>query len=156
MNAWTTWLAQRSPREQRGIQTALVLLLVLVVWQWALSPALQVLRTSEAQRARLSLQTAQMQALQQQAQQLHQQSRISPEQAAQSLQSLASHAGGQIKFNRQGQRVSLDIKALSPQALAELLTQARSQAHASVQEAHLQFNNKSWEGQVLLALPINP
>ena len=156
MNAWHAWLSQRSPREQIGIQWALGLVLVLVVWQWAVSPALQVLRTSEAQRARLAQQTAQMQALQQQAQQLRQQTRISPEQAAQSLQSMASNLGGQVKFNRQGERVTLDFKALSPQALAELLTQARSQAHAQVQEAHTQFKPAGWEGQLVFALPNKP
>ena len=156
MNAWNTWLSQRSPREQIGIQWALGLVLVLVVWQWAVSPALQVLRTSDAQRARLAQQTAQMQTLQQQAQQLRQQTRISPEQAAQSLQQMAQALGGQVKFNRQGERVTLDFKALSPQALAELLTQARSQAHAQVQEAHTQFKPAGWEGQLVFALPNKP
>ena len=156
MNAWHTWLSQRSPREQIGIQWALGLVVVLVAWQWAVSPALHVLRTSDAQRARLAQQTAQMQALQQQAQQLRQQSRISPEQAAQSLQQMAQALGGQVKFNRQGERVTLDVKALSPQALAELLTQARSQAHAKVQEAHTQYKPTGWEGQLVFALPIKP
>jgi len=87
---------------------------------------------------------------------LRQQTRISPEQAAQSLQSMASNLGGQVKFNRQGERVTLDFKALSPQALAELLSQARSQAHAQVQEAHTQFKPAGWEGQLVFALPIKP
>ena len=156
MNAWNTWLSQRSPREQIGIQWALGLVLVLVVWQWAVSPALQVLQSSGAQRARLAQQTALMQALQQQAQQLRQQTRISPEQAAQSLQQMAQALGAQVKFNRQGERVTLDFKALSPQALAELLTQARSQAHAQVQEAHTQFKPAGWEGQLVFALPNKP
>jgi type II secretory pathway component PulM len=132
------------------------LVLVLVVWQWAVSPALQVLQSSGAQRARLAQQTALMQALQQQAQQLRQQTRISPEQAAQSLQQMAQALGAQVKFNRQGERVTLDFKALSPQALAELLTQARSQAHAQVQEAHTQFKPAGWEGQLVFALPNKP
>ena len=33
MNAWHTWLSQRSPREQIGIQWALGLVVVFVVWQ---------------------------------------------------------------------------------------------------------------------------
>ena len=156
MNAWHTWLSQRSPREQIGIQWALGLVVVFVVWQWAVLPALQVLQSSGAQRARLAQQTAQMQALQQQAQQLRQQNRISPEQAAQSLQQMAQALGGQVKFNRQGERVTLDFKALSPQALAELLTQARSQALAKVQEAHTQFKPAGWEGQLVFALPNKP
>jgi len=156
MNAWNQWLSQRSPREQIGLQWALGLVLLLVVWQWAVSPALQVLRTSDAQRARLAQQTAQLQALQQQAQRLRQQSRISPEQAAQTLQALAQALGGQVKFNRQGERVTLDFKALSPQALAELLTQARSQAHAKVQMAQTQFKPAGWERQSVVALPHKP
>ena len=153
MNAWHTWLSQRSPREQMGITWALGWLVVVLVWQWAVSPALHVLRTSEAQRLRLDQQTAQMQALQQQVLKLRQQSGISPEQAAQHLQ---QSVGNAIKFNRQGERVTLDFKALSPQALAELLIQVRSQAHAQVLEAHTQYKPAGWEGQLVLALPNKP
>jgi type II secretory pathway component PulM len=156
MSAWTTWLSQRSPREQLGIQWALGLVLLFAVWQWAVSPALKVLHSSEAQRTRLALQTAQMQAMQQQALQLRQQNQIGTDQAAQSLQSLASNLDGFVTFNRQGQRVTLAIKALSPQALADLLSHIRSQAHAQVQEAQLQFQNQAWEGQLVLALPNPP
>ena len=153
MNAWHTWLSQRSPREQIGIQWALGLVVFLLVWQWAVSPALHVLRTSEAQRLRLDQQTAKMQALQQQVLKLRQQSRLSPEQAAQNLQ---QSVGTAIKFNRQGERVTLDFKALSPLAFAELLTQVRSQAHAQVLEAHTQYKPAGWEGQLILTLPNNP
>lgn len=156
MNVWTTWLSQRSPREQLGIRWALGLLVLVVLWQWALSPALQVRNTSDARRARLAQQTTQMQAMQQQVQMLRQQNRIPPEQAAQVLQSLAQGLGGTVQFNRQGPRVTLDIKAVQPQALAELLMQSRSQAHALVQEAHLQFNHQTWDGQLVLALPPKP
>ena len=50
----------------------------------------------------------------------------------------------------------MDFKALSPQALAELLTKARSQAHAKVQEAHTQYKPTGWAGQLVFALPIKP
>jgi hypothetical protein len=40
--------------------------------------------------------------------------------------------------------------------LAELLTQARSQAHAKVQEARTQFKPAGWEGQLVFALPNKP
>jgi general secretion pathway protein M len=155
MSALDTWLSQRSQREQLGIKCALGLVLLFVVWQWVVFPALKVLQSSEAQHTRLALQTAQMQAMEQQAKQLRKQSLISPSQAAQSLQSLASNLDGRVIFNRQGQRVTLAIKALSPQALADLLNQIRSQTHAQVQEAQLLFINQAWEGHLLLALP-NP
>lgn len=156
MNTWTTWLAQRSPREQLGIQWALGLLAVLVLWQWAVSPALHVLQTSEARRVQLAQQTAQLQGMQQQVLQLRQQNRISAEQAGQSLQSIANTLGSQVKYIRQGERATFDFKALSPQAFAELLTQARNQAHAPVQEAHTQLKPAGWEGQLVFALPNNP
>jgi type II secretory pathway component PulM len=156
MRAWQTWLSQRSPREQMGVQVALAALVFLVVWQWAVLPAWQVLQSSESQRTRLAKQTSHMQSLQQQAQQWRQQNRISSEQAAQSLQTLANALNNQAQFNRQGQRVTVSFKGVKPQALADLLVQARSQAHAQVQEAHTEFKPSGWEGQLVFMLPNNP
>ncbi len=153
MQAWNHWLAQRSRREQMGIQLALLLLAVWLVWSVAVAPAWQVLSHSSAQRERLNQQTAQMQALQQQAQVLRQQVPVSTEQALQSLQNLSASLGTAANFSRQGDSVTVNFKTASPAALAELLTQARNAAHAQVLEAHWQQANGTWSGQLVLQLP---
>jgi general secretion pathway protein M len=156
MKAWNNWFEQRSPREQLGIQWAVGLVLVLCMWQWAISPAWRTFQTSAGQRERLQQQIQQMQALQQQLQALRQQNSVSPAQTLQDLQTMVQALGPSVKFNRQGGRVVLDFKLLSPQAYATLLTQVRSQAHAQIIEAHAQFKPTGWEGQLILALPREP
>lgn len=153
MQAWTSWLASRSPREQRGIRLALGLLGLWLLWSVAVAPAWQVLSHSQAQRERLNQQTALMQQLQLQAQALRQQTAVSPEQATQMLQSLSASLGQQTTFNRQGSNVTLSFKSASPAALAEFLAQARAQAHAQVLEAHWQQARGDWSGQLIFNLP---
>ena len=153
MQAWQSWLAQRSRREQTGIQAALLLLALWLVWSVAVAPAWQLLSNSSAQRERLNQQTAQMQALQQLALELRQQVPVSPDQAAQSLQSLSASLGRNSPINRQGASVTVNFKAASPAALAEFLTQARAQAHAQVSQAHWQQSDGAWSGQLVLQLP---
>lgn len=154
MQAWNIWLAQRSRREQLGIQSAMALLTVWLVWSLAVAPAWQVLRRSDAERERLNQQTTQMQAWQQQAQLLRQQAPVPPEQAAQTLQNLGHALDSQASFKRQGATVSLNFKGASPAALAEFLAQARSTAHSQVIEAHWQQSNGAWSGQLVLQLPV--
>jgi general secretion pathway protein M len=156
MKAWQQWLSQRSPREQTGIRWAAGLVLVWLVWSWALAPAWQVLSTSAAQRERLAQQRSDMQGLQQQAQLLLNAPRVSTEQAAQLLQQLAVAAGPGVTFKRQGTQVQLGFQGLSPKALADLLRQSRSQAHARVQSAQWQRREKVWEGQLVFGLPTEP
>ena len=153
MQAWTQWLATRSPREQNGIQLALGLLGLWLLWSVAVAPAWELLRHSQAKREQLNHQTALMQQLQQQAQWLRQQTAVSPEQAAQSLQSLSASLGKPISFRRQGLNVSLSFKDASPASLAEFLAQARGQAHTQVLEAHVQQANGVWGGQLMLTRP---
>jgi general secretion pathway protein M len=86
---------------------------------------------------------------------LRQQVPVSPDQAAQSLQSLSASLGSNTPINRQGASVTVNFKAASPAALAEFLTQARAQAHAQVSQAHWQQSDGAWSGQLVLQLP-NP
>lgn len=152
MQAWQQWLAQRSAREQIVIPWAITLLLLWLVWAWAVAPAWQVVSHSPAQRERLAQQLSEMQVLQQRALALRNTPRVSTEQAAQVLQSLAATAGPAVKISRQGQQMQWDFKGLSPQALAELLVQSRLQAHVQVQSAHWQQRDKHWDGQVVFNL----
>ncbi|WP_333845369.1 type II secretion system protein GspM [Limnohabitans sp.] len=163
MNAWTAWRARvssrwqaLSPREQRGLSLLGVLLAVLLFWSVAIDPALNTLRDSDNRRAQIGQQQAHMLALQNQAQALQTLTPLSRDEALRSLQSLS--AGSQIQLNVQGERVSVQLKALPAPILANWLTQARTQAQALPVEAQLTRNITSkttvlWDGSLVLSLP---
>jgi len=163
MNAWTDWRARvsnrwqaLSPREQRGLSLLGVLLAVLLFWSVAIAPALNTLRDSDNRRAQIGQQQAHMLALQNQAQALQTLTPLSRDEALRSLQSLS--AGSQIQLNVQGERVSVQLKALPAPILANWLTQARTQAQALPVEAQLTRNIPSnttvlWDGSLVLSLP---
>lgn len=161
-----------SPREQRGVSVLGALLGVLLFWSIAIAPALNTLRDSDNRRAHIGQQQAHMLALQAQAQALKAQAQalkartpLSRDEALRSLQSLTP--GTQMQLNVQGDRVTVQLKAVPAPALANWLTQARSQAQALPVEAHLTRNTTGtasttpvsnanvvvWDGNLVLSLP---
>ncbi len=142
-----------SPREQRGLSLLGALLAVLLFWLIAIAPALNTLRDSDHRRAQIGQQHAHMLALQAQAQALQTRTPISRDEALRNLQGLTP--GAQIQLNVQGDRVMVQLKAVPAAALANWLTQARSQAQALPVEAHLTRSNTAmtWDGSLVLSLP---
>ena len=153
VQAWQSFIDQRSPREQLAIQWALGFVAVVVLWQIAVAPAWQVWRDSQTQLNMLAQQHADMLALQQQAKQMQVQTLISTETSTQALQSLCAGLGDKVKCSRQALRMTVDFKGLGPQAVAQAWAQARSQAQAVVLETHLQRQGELWNGQWVWALP---
>jgi general secretion pathway protein M len=107
-----------------------------------------------------------MLALQTQAQALQARTPLSRDEALRTLQGLTP--APQIQLNVQGDRISVQLKAVPAPTLANWLTQARTQAQALPVEAHLTrssapaSNNASapaanaavvWDGNLLLRLP---
>ncbi len=155
-----------SPREQRGVSVLGALLAMLLFWSIAIAPALNTLRDSDNRRAHIGQQQAHMLALQTQAQALQARTPLSRDEALRTLQGLTP--GPQIQLNVQGDRISVQLKAVPAPTLANWLTQARTQAQALPVEAHLTrssapaSNNASapaanaavvWDGNLLLRLP---
>lgn len=142
-----------SPREQRVVSLLGALLAVLLFWLIAIAPALNTLRDSDHRRAQIGQQHAHMLALQAQAQALQTRTPISRDEALRNLQGLTP--GAQMQLNLQGDRVMVQLKAVPAAALANWLTQARSQAQALPVEAHLTRSNTAmtWDGSLVLSLP---
>ncbi len=158
-----------APREQRGISVLGALLGVLLFWSIAIAPALNTLRNSDHRRANIGQQQAHMLALQNQAQALQTRTPLSRDEALRHLQSL--NTGTQIQLTVQGDRVSVQLKAVPAATLANWLAQARSQAQALPIEAHLTRNSTTgasrtpnatpapppstvmWDGSLVLSLP---
>jgi general secretion pathway protein M len=148
-----------SPREQRGLSVLAALLAVWVFWSVAIAPALHTLRDTDHRRMQLAQQQARMLALEAQAQALQTRTPMSRDEALRSLQSLS--AGTALQLQVQGDRVSVQLKAVPATTLVNWLAQARSQAQALPIEAHLTRNATStansaaviWDGTLVLSLP---
>ena len=153
LSMFQDWLAQRSPREQTGIRAALLLVGVLLVWRIGVTPGLQVWSMSETRQAALDRQLAEMQSLQQEAKRLSAQTQAGADAALQQLQSLAATLGPDTRVNPQVDQVSIEFKSASPQALADFIMLARTQAQSRAVKAHWQFRQGHWEGQLVLSLP---
>ncbi|WP_353140961.1 type II secretion system protein GspM [Limnohabitans sp.] len=158
-----------SPREQRGVSVLGALIGVVLFWSIAIAPALNTLRDSDNRRAHIGQQQAHMLSLQNQAQALQTRTPLSRDEALRNLQSLS--AGIPIQLNVQGDRVSVQLKAVPAPILANWLSQARSQAQALPVEVQLTRSNAAaasnvsastlatansvvvWDGSLFLSLP---
>lgn len=150
--ATSRWQAL-SPREQRGVSLLAALLAVLMFWSIAIAPALNTLRDSDNRRAFIGQQQAHMLAMQAQAQALQTRTPLARDEALRNLQGLTP--GAQMQLNVQGDRVTVQLKAMPAAALANWLAQARSQAQALPVEAHLTRGNAAmtWDGSLVMSLP---
>ena len=151
-----------SAREQMGLRVLGSLLALAVAWWVMVAPALNTMAQSNAHRAELAQQHAHMLALQAQAQQLRTRTPLSRDEALRQLQSLTP-AAGSFQMQPQGERVTLQVKAVPAAALAQWLNLAREQAQALPLEAHLTRSNNNantspaaavmWDGNLVLRLP---
>ena len=152
-----------SPREQRGVSVLGVLVGIVLFWSIAIAPALNTLRDSDNRRAQIGQQQDHMLALQAQAKALQTRTPLSRDEALRTLQSLTPNT--QMQLNVQGDRVTVQLKAVPASTLANWVSQARSQAQALPLEAHLTRNNTTatapaitppvvtWDGSMVLHLP---
>jgi general secretion pathway protein M len=143
-----------SPREQRLALLALGVVLLALLWWVALAPALKVLRTAPQQHLALDAQNQQMQRLQAQALALRAQPLITVGEARSALEASLKPLGDSAQMVVQVERVTVTLKAVSPDALAQWLATARQNARTVPTEARLTRNTAgAWDGSVVLQLP---
>ena len=158
--------ARLGARERRLVALAATVVGLALLWWLLLAPALHTLRSAHTQHAKLDAQLQHMQALASEAQQLQAQPRTSPEDAARALQaSVTATLGAGAKLALSGDRATLTLQGVQADALANWLAQARNNARAVPQEAHLtrsanprQGNGAPtptvrWDGTLVLSLP---
>lgn len=145
--------SQISAREQRLVLVAMVLVLVALVWWVALAPALATLRAAPAQHRVLDAQLQQMQRLQAQAASIQAQPVLARDDARRLLEASVKPMGATAQLMIAGDRVTVNFKGVSADALAPWLTQVRQNAHAVPAEARLQRNAAgTWDGSMVLTL----
>ncbi|WP_296445120.1 type II secretion system protein GspM [Rhodoferax sp. UBA5149] len=148
-----------SRREQRLLLAALALVLAAVLWWLALAPALATLKAAEKQRAALDVQLQQMQRLQAQAKVLQAQPHITLADARRLLEASVKSLGNTAQLVVAGERVTVTLKGISADALAQWLAQARLNARAVPTEARLVRGAVgaagaalTWDGTLVLTL----
>ncbi|MDD2919012.1 type II secretion system protein GspM [Rhodoferax sp.] len=146
-----------SPREQRLVMLAGVLVSLALLWWLALAPALAVLKAAPAQHRTLDAQLQHMQRLQAQAKALQAQPALSADQARQALDAALAPLGSDAQMTMQFDRATVTLKAVGAGALAQWLATVRQNAHTAPVEAHLVRNPAgSWDGTLVLNLGARP
>ena len=147
--------AALAPREQALVAGAALLVALALFWWVALGPALATLRSAEAQHRALDTQLAQMQRLQAQAKAMQAAPRQSQDEAIRQLDAtIRQHLGVTARYSITGDRVSITLTNTSPAALAQWLSQVRTNARAIPGEAKLARNaSGGWDGSLVLTLP---
>lgn len=146
-----------SPREQRLVMLAGVLISLALLWWLALAPALAVLKVAPAQHQLLDAQLQHMLRLQAQAKALQAQPVLPADQARQALDAALAALGSGAQMNVQIDRVTVTLKAVSASAMAQWLATVRQNAHTAPIEAHLLRNPVgSWDGTLVLNLGARP
>lgn len=153
----THW-RQLSSRDKNLVRLALILVLLALLWQLSLKPAIATLRTADTQAAALEAQLQQMRAAQAQAQTLQKQPPLDFEEAVRALTAATRQTlGASAQLNMVGDRANVTLKDASPDALAEWLSQARLNARSVPLEARLVQGAApagiTWSGVVMMALP---
>lgn len=151
---WGARWGQLKPQEQRGIQLAAALVVLLLLWVGSVGPNLQLLRTANAKGLALDAQLQHMQTLQAQAQAIQVQPALTYDDAAQALkQATLKLLAGSAQLSISGDRASVTLQNAQPEALAQWLMQARLNARCVPLEAKLSRGPTLWNGTLTLSLP---
>jgi len=147
-----------APREKALLLAAGALIILALVWWLFMSPALTVLRAADTQHRALDTQLQAMKGMQAQAQSLQSRPKVSYDEASRMLATLVKkNLGPQAQITMAGERATVTMKAVSPDALVAWLAQVRVDARALPLETRLTRNTtdtkSGWDGVVVLVLP---
>ena len=159
MNPGLQALRQRwaglAPREQALVAAAAAVVALALLWWIALAPALATLRSAEAQHRTLDAQLQHMKRLQAQARAMQSQPRQNADEAMRQLESaIRQQLGVSARYSIAGERVTVTLANTPAPALAQWLSQVRTNARAIPGEARLARNpTGGWDGTLVLTLP---
>lgn len=142
-------------RERALVAGAGGLVAIALLWWVALAPALGTLRSAETQHRTLDNQLQHMRRLQAQAKAMQSQPRQSQEEAMRQLEgAIRQQLGLSARYSIAGERVTITLTNTPAAALAQWLTQVRTNARAIPGEARLTRNAAGgWDGSLVLTLP---
>jgi general secretion pathway protein M len=142
----------RASRERQALGAGLLALLVLLVWLVLVQPAWHTVREAPAQLDQLDRQLQLTQATSVEVKALRAIAPVSSTQASAALKAATDRLGAQARLSMQGDRASLTLTGVSPEALLDWLTEARSAARARPVEASLTRAGQGYSGTLVLNL----
>ncbi len=147
-----TWWQARTARERQAVVVVVLVLVLFAAWSALVQPALRTLREAPAELDRLDAQYQQMQRIAAESSALRAAPRVAPAQAAQALRAATDRLGDRGKLLQQGDRATLTLTGVAPEALRAWLNEARSGARARPVEAQLQRGPAGYSGTLAVAL----
>jgi general secretion pathway protein M len=148
----TTWWQGRTRRERQAVVIIAAVLGLFALWSLAVQPALRTVREAPAQLDRLEAQYQQMQRVASESAALRGAPRVSVSQAGTALKAATDRLGERGKLSLQGERATVTLTGVSPEALRAWLTEARSGARARPVEAQLQRGPQGYSGSLSVTL----
>jgi general secretion pathway protein M len=151
-----TWWRARTPRERQAVVVVAAVLLLFVFWSGLVQPALRTVTSAPAQLDKLEVQYQKMQQVAAESTVLRAAPRVSPTQTTVALKTATDRLGERGKLVVQGDRATLTLTNLSPDALRGWLLEVRSGARARPTEAQLQRTPQGYTGTLGLAIGGTP
>ncbi|MFT3666611.1 type II secretion system protein GspM [Piscinibacter sp.] len=146
------WWRTRVPRERLALGVALAVVALFVAWLLLVQPALRTLREAPARLAVLDAELQQMQRLAAESQTLRGAAAVPPAQAAAALKAATDRLGDKGRLAMQGDRASLTLNGVSPEALRGWLLEARGAARVRPAEAQLTRGPQGYTGTLVVML----
>lgn len=144
-----------APREQALVAAATALVALALLWWLAIGPAVATLRSAESQHREVDTQLQQMRRLQAHARAMQAQPKLNHDEAMRQLEAaIRQQLGASARYAIAGDRVTITLTNTPANALAQWLSQVRTNARAIPGEARLARNTAGgWDGSLVLTLP---
>jgi len=139
-------------RERIALSLGVAVLGLFLVWTIFVAGALRTLREAPPELDRLEAQLQRMQALATEAKTLRGAPFVSPAQASEPLKIATNRLGGKASISFQGERATLTLKAVPPEALRDWLAEARGAARARAVDVQLTHMPQGYSGVVVVML----
>jgi len=154
------WIAA-SPRDQRLLSGAVVLVGLALVWWLLVAPPLRTLSLGKAEQGRLDVQWQKMQGLRAQALALQSTPKIHRDEALRALDAaVRQQFGAAAQLSVLGESATVTLRNAPADALAQWLPQVRVNARAIPSEVRLTRTNTAplgqavWSGTIVMSLPL--
>lgn len=145
-------------REKTGLRLAAATVVALLVWLFLLTPALKTLNSAEAQHLTLDEQLKKMQRLKATALALQAQPQLSRDARVQALARTLQSLGPGAQLQVSGTQITLTLRQVPAEVLADWLVQSRIQARMQASEVRLTRNRTTpaagWDGTLVYRLPV--
>jgi general secretion pathway protein M len=150
----TSWWFKLPQREKSLITVASAMVVFLLVWLFAVSPAVQTIRSFDSNYKAQERKLQQMLNLQSQAQALQNLPRVSQPAAVTALEtSIETLFGNRAEIIFNGGNATVNIRGASAEELSQWLNNIRTNARTVAVQARLNRTNLGWNGSFQLVLP---